>query len=717
MSHSLIKKVSIWLTTVPLTLLLVSVILCSTVEKLHSTMLDIGENHWSGYSELRQPAVEPDCDPNAQAAHSDKEADELLDDLFGTEETSVSNEAREAARTVCIEKHQKYENIVKQQQDGSLKAFVSIERAIGTLAADSVAFGREFLVFIFIFCGLATTLQRQHLGLRSPKTKRDDRASQIAQCVGNLIVFFSFLAYYRQDLASGVDNVSNLPLYWMIAFGLMAASNLLLICRPLENGEKSSIAHMLLGIPLYAYMAIICGFYFAFIEQHFAGVAIYLNQMTEHASLYTNVALYVFCGMMLKNTNIADRFLAILRPWKLSPEFLAFIIILLSAIPTAYSGASGIFVIATGAIIYREMKLAGTRDSLALATTAMSGSMGIVLSPCLIVVIIAALNKDVTTTELFSAGINVFLVNIFVLGIVLFATKRSSFHCENPIIALPKMGRAILPILPYLAIGAVVILCFHFGLHAAFDEYSAPYLLPFILLVLLIYDRIIAKRQSSKPLHHDTTEVKNDIDTNNTLESKDVNSTKQDDTTHVEPTDPKPVGILRSLINSVNATSINSGGLLALMTLSICVGGIIDRANLTELLPQTFSSPILAMGMLFIILVFIGMIMDPYGAVILVSATLTQIAYHNGIAPTHFWVTVLCAFELGYLTPPVALNQLLTRQVVGDDGYAHERGPDRPKNFWLRHERVLLPVAIKGVVLILVAFMPLILNALHWLLK
>ena len=701
MTESKLKKLSVLLTTIPLALLLIGIILCSTVENLHSTLLDYGESHWSGYSELRQPAVKPDCDLNAAPAPAPaaEEEDDLLDDLFGEKEEGASEEAVAAAKAVCQEKFDKYEAIVARQNDSGLQTFVGFERAVGNIATNSVGFGKHFLVLVFILCGIAVTIQRQHLGLRSPRTKRQDRASQIAQLVGNLIVVFSFLAYYRQDLASGVEYVSNLPIFWMIGFGAMAVCNLILILRPLappedaENSEnaKESKGAMLLGIPLYAYMALICGVYFAFVEQHFAGVAIYLNQMTEHADLYTNVALYVFSGMMLKYTNIADKFFAILRPWKLSPELLAFFIVLLSAVPTAYSGASGIFVLAAGALVYREMKNANARDSLALASTAMSGSMGIVLSPCLLVVIIAALNKDVTTGELFHAGLGVFGVNIFVFSIALFMTRREKLHCENPIIALPGMGKAILPFLPYLAIGACVLLALRYGLGAAFDEYSAPYLLPFVLLVLLIFDRIMAKRQHPALVTKAEKEGK-------------------------EPP-AAPDGIWRSLSNAVNSTSVASGGLLSLMTLSICVGGIIDRANLSELLPQQFGSPILAMSMLFVILVIIGMIMDPYGAVILVSATLTQIASANGIAPVHFWVTVLCAFELGYLTPPVALNQLLTRQVVGDKAFDYERAADRPTKFWLRHERLLLPLAVKGFVLLIVAFLPLVVNIFRWQMK
>ena len=777
-----LKKLSVWLTTIPLAFLLIGIIVCSTVGDLHSTLLKVGEFNWTGYSELRQPAERPDCDvagapspaPDEAQGDSADDEDALLDDLFGGAEEEVSADAREAAQAVCAEKIAKYEDIVKRQDDTGLRIFVSIEQAIGDFVANARAFDRHFLVLVFIFCGLATTLQRQHLGLRSPTSRKGDRLSQVVQAIGNIIIVASFAVYYQLDLKSGVEHVSNIPIFWMIAFGLMALANIWLAAHPISdavpsNAEKSSghrediaesskesvkvaesskapenasvseesssesvkveesskesvkaeetskesenaavseetstesakaedsskgssqtphkegLGGLLLGIPLYAYMAILCGLYFLVFEQHFAGVATYMNQMTEHANLYTNVALYVFCGMMLKNTDIADKFLAILRPFKLSPELLVFVIVLLSALPTAYSGASGIFVIAAGAIIYRELKQTKTRDGLALAGTAMSGSMGIVLSPCLLVVIVAALNNNVTTDELFSAGLSVFFVNIFVFAIVLFTTKQGRISFENPIKAMPEVGRAIVGVLPYIAIGAAVLLFMRYGFGAAFDEYKAPVLLPFMLLVLLVYDRTMARRAWRRM-------------------------------PEAERPKTAPHGIGRSLFDSVNSTSIHSGGLLSLMTLSVCIGGIIDRANLNALLPQHFSSPFIAMALLFVILVIIGMIMDPYGAVILVSATLTQIAASNGIAPIHFWVTVLCAFELGYLTPPVALNQLLTRQVVGESAYAYERATDRPKNFWYRHERILLPVAVKGIVLLLVAFMPLIINVLR----
>ena len=59
--------------------------------------------------------------------------------------------------------------------------------------------------------------------------------------------------------------------------------------------------------------------------------------------------------MLLKQTRVVDMFLNILRPWNLAPETLTWLILLAAALPTAYTGASGIFVIAAGAIIYKEV--------------------------------------------------------------------------------------------------------------------------------------------------------------------------------------------------------------------------------------------------------------------------------------------------------------------------------------------------------------------------
>ncbi|HET8729826.1 MAG TPA: hypothetical protein VFM34_01790, partial [Moraxellaceae bacterium] len=76
--------------------------------------------------------------------------------------------------------------------------------------------------------------------------------------------------------------------------------------------------------------------------------------------------------------------------------------------------------------------------------------------------------------------------------------------------------------------------------------------------------------------------------------------------------------------------------------------------------------------------------------------------------PVHFWMMVLVAFELGYLLPPVALNQLLLRQVVGEKEIDLASEEVHNLGFYRRYERWLLPIIVLTVSLLIVAFGPLI---------
>ncbi len=98
--------------------------------------------------------------------------------------------------------------------------------------------------------------------------------------------------------------------------------------------------------------------------------------------------------------------------------------------------------------------------------------------------------------------------------------------------------------------------------------------------------------------------------------------------------------------------------------------------------------------------------MDPFGAVVLVTGTVAQIAYQNGIHPVHFWMMTLVAFELGYLTPPVTLNHLLTKQMVGH--LEVSKAALEGDNFWYRNERILLPLMTMATTLLLVSIVPIL---------
>jgi len=407
-------------------------------------------------------------------------------------------------------------------------------------------------------------------------------------------------------------------------------------------------------------MALNAGINF-FMDDYVAGLAIYFGQITELSSIFLNLALYLWAGMLLKQTRVVSLFMDILRPWKLPPEVFTYIVLLAAAVPTAYTGASGVFVIAAGAIVYREVLAVGARRHFALAATAMSGSLGVVLRPCLLIVVIAALNKEVTTSELYGWGLFVFILTstIFMIIALLKAEGRVTERAKAKE-ALPQSLRALVPVSPYILIMLLVVYGYEYLLDTKLDEFTAPVMLPVIMLFVIIFDKL---RGGPTKVGGDTQADKK-----------------------------KNEGLEMAVRSATTETIGHIGALIMLMALSISVGGMIERSGLMSIVPAEMGSIWMALTIFMFMMVFIGMVMDPFGAVILVSATVAPIAYSNGIHPVHFWMIVITAFELGYLSPPVALNQLLARQVVGEAEMDKAAEDTKHKPFYYRYERWLLPV-------------------------
>ena len=339
--------------------------------------------------------------------------------------------------------------------------------------------------------------------------------------------------------------------------------------------------------------------------------------------------------------------------------------------------------IAVGSLVYMEVRRAGARRQLALAATAMSGSLGVVLRPCLLVVIVAALNNEVTTDQLFSWGVKVFLLTTALFAFYAFiSSKKVSNNGDETLTSqnngtkvFPQFLQALKPLIPYVMLIAGTLFIYALVLAAYLDEFSAPTILPVLLIVILAYERFAnqeVRQQSSTP----------DVE-------------------------EKP-SLFATLQSSTSEATVHIGALLMLMGTTMTIGGVVERAELMAHLPVEFSSVWMAMLMLVAILVVIGMIMDPYGAVLLVSVTIAGIAYKAGIDPIHFWMVTLVAFELGYLSPPVALNHLLTRQVVGEEEIRLAKLETIGDNFWYRNEKILLPLVTMATALIIVAFGPLL---------
>src|SRR5690606_17296039 len=151
------------------------------------------------------------------------------------------------------------------------------------------------------------------------------------------------------------------------------------------------------------------------------------------------------------------------------------------------------------------------------------------------------------------------------------------------------------------------------------------------------------------------------------------------------------------------------GALLLLIMASICLGGVIEKSHIVEqIFPQSLGSVWVAMLISILLLVVIGMFMDPFGAAVLVPPTFASYAIQSGIAPIHFWMVALVALELGYLSPPVALHPLLTRLLVGTRARHLARNDQGPNASLLkRFEQMWVPLVVLLTTLLIVGFVPL----------
>ena len=272
---------------------------------------------------------------------------------------------------------------------------------IETFVLTGTNYYKHFLVIILLLCVIVTTVKHHHISLRPVETGWRQAISGGAQLVVHGMLAYSFWRYY--EIQKGSED-AQLATFWIVGLGILCLINLYHVVTSKPAAGEAFTGSAILSMPLYCMMALLSGTYFLFIKDYPSGLAAKLGLITVNAKLYLQVGLYVWVGMLLKQSLVTRKIFDVVRPLKLAPELLAIVVVLGAAVPTAYSGASGIFVIAAGGIIYLELRAAGSRQSLALASTAMSGSLGVVLSPCLLVVIVASLDNSVTTDELFTWG-------------------------------------------------------------------------------------------------------------------------------------------------------------------------------------------------------------------------------------------------------------------------------------------------------------------------
>ncbi len=368
----------------------------------------------------------------------------------------------------------------------------------------------------------------------------------------------------------------------------------------------------LLGTPLFAViLSIACaGFYYSGID--LSAIAIELYRLTDTPVL-SALPMFTVAGYLLGESNTSTRLVRLSSAflgWM--PGGLAVVSFITCALFTAFTGASGVTIVAVGALLLPALTRTGYDEKFSLGLVTTSGSLGLLLPPSLPLILYGIVaqqmgsGSSIEIEQLFIAGTLPAVTMIVLLSLWSIAANR---------------GRAI-PLQRFSTAEAL----------AAVREVAWEIPLP-VFLVAGIYGGIFAVSEAAAvvALYVLVVEV---------FVYKEI------------PLARLPM-ILREAMVMV-------GGILLILGVSLAFTNfLVDAeipAKLFTLIQGHISGKYTFLILLNIILLFLGAILDIFSAIVIMVPLLLPVAESYGIDPIHLGIIFLANMQIGYFTPPVGMN-------------------------------------------------------------
>lgn len=368
----------------------------------------------------------------------------------------------------------------------------------------------------------------------------------------------------------------------------------------------------LIGAPLFAVIlaAAMLGFYAQ--EVPLSVITIELYRITE-TPLLLALPLFTFTGYLLAEGNTSSRIVRLTSAffgWM--PSGLAIVALLTCAFFTAFTGASGVTIVAIGALLLPALTKAQYPERFSLGLVTTSGSLGLLLPPSLPLILYGIIaqqmgyGEEVQIKTLFVAGILPAILMILLLGLYSLWANR-----DNPIPLTPfswSEARAALwdarweiP-MPIFVLGGI------YGGFFAVSEAAAATALYVLVMELILYKEIRIKELP---------------------------------------------GIMQKSMMVV-------GGILLILGVSLAFTNFLVDAEvptrLFELIQNSINDKLTFLILLNIILLILGAILDIFSAIVIMVPLLLPVAIGYGIDPVHLGIIFLANMQIGYFTPPVGMN-------------------------------------------------------------
>jgi C4-dicarboxylate transporter DctM subunit len=366
----------------------------------------------------------------------------------------------------------------------------------------------------------------------------------------------------------------------------------------------------LLGAPLFAIIGAIAVLAFAAEGIDSSAVMVELYRIGSNPTLVA-IPLFTFAGYVLAESKAPTRLVNLARAFfGAVPGGLAVVALLTCALFTAFTGASGVTIVALGGLLYPILLKEQYPERFTLGLITTSGSLGLLFPPSL-PLILYALIASISIDSLFTAGIVPGILLLVILsgyavrqGIRL-RVPRTPFRWDEAIRSLRAAAWEI-P-LPLVIVGGI-----YSGIFTATEAASVTAF--YVVVVEVFIQRDLSVR-------------------------KDL---------------PR---VMKDSMLLVGAILMIVGAAMGLTNY------LIDEQVPSKLFEftQTFiSSPVAFLIVLNLFLLVVGMMMDIFSAIIVVVPLIKPIAEAYGVDPIHLGIIFLTNLEIGYLTPPVGLNLFIS---------------------------------------------------------
>lgn len=366
----------------------------------------------------------------------------------------------------------------------------------------------------------------------------------------------------------------------------------------------------ILGTPLFVIIGGIALMLFLQTGEHIAGVLLSIFKLASSPTLIA-IPLFTFAGYLMAESHTPQRLVRLARAvvgWL--PGGIAIVALIACAFFTAFTGASGVTIIALGGLLYPILLKEKYPEQFSLGLLTTSGSLGLLFPPSL-PLILYGLVSETNIDHLFIAGIIPGILLIVLLSMysvrkgIGSALTRFSFSWRELAVSIRE---AIWEIpLPFIILG---------GIYSGFITASeAAAVTAFYVLVIEVF--------VYRELH-----------------------------------------LWRDVPEIVVKSMVLVGGIIIILG---CALGLTEYLVLEQVpmrmfdyMQQYVTNKWAFLLLLNGFLLIVGCLMDIFSAIIVVVPLILPIALQFGVDPVHLGIIFLTNLEIGYSTPPVGINLFIS---------------------------------------------------------